>query len=128
MARPVQLLLLCLGCARALRVGGWTRREMMGAASLAIGLTALRPPALAQEILLLTDEELRERTRQKLEKAQQSRGGDAPLDYNPEAGVNLRAKTIEQNLKESLAKQAELKKRDTKQKREDLCEMLGRGC
>ena len=60
MARPVQLLLLCLGCAPALRVGGWTRREMTGAASLAIGLTALRPPALAQEILLLTDEELRE--------------------------------------------------------------------
>lgn len=77
-----------------------------------------------------------------------------PLDYNPEASANLRSKSIEQNLKESLAKQAEhnqsaahyieklvivrslpacglqaeLKKRDKKQKREDLCEMLGRGC
>ena len=49
-------------------------------------------------------------------------------DFNPDAGVNLRSRSIIDNAKASLAKQEELKKRDKKQKRDDLCEMLGRGC
>lgn len=56
------------------------------------------------------------------------KGTDLPPDFNPEAGTNLRAKTIEQNLKESLEKQKEMKQRKTALKRDDMCEMLGRGC
>ena len=49
-------------------------------------------------------------------------------DINPEAGVNLRARSAIDNAKIALAKQEELKKRSKAQKRDDLCEMLGRGC
>ena len=49
-------------------------------------------------------------------------------DFNPEAAVALRSRTFAENAKATLAKQEELKKRDAKQKRDDLCEMLGRGC
>lgn len=49
-------------------------------------------------------------------------------DVNPEAAVSLRSKSVIDNAKSSLQKQEELKKRNKAQKREDLCEMLGRGC
>ena len=49
-------------------------------------------------------------------------------DINPEAGENLRKMTLEQNLKRSQAIQSSIKNRSTAEKREDLCEMLGRGC
>ena len=44
------------------------------------------------------------------------------------AKVALRGRSVIDNAKTALAKQDELKKRDKKQKRDDLCEMLGRGC
>lgn len=105
---------------------------------LAAGLLAMSPvvvwPVVADDgsPVVLTDEEMAARVRRKQEllarKAGPQRATDLPLDYNPEAGVNLRAKSINDNLKESLQKQAELNSRDKKQKRDDLCEMLGRGC
>ena len=49
-------------------------------------------------------------------------------DFNPEAAANLRSRSFVENAKATLASQEELKKRDKKQKREDMCEMLGRGC
>ena len=49
-------------------------------------------------------------------------------DYNPEAAAALRSRSFVENAKATLASQEELKKRDKKQKREDMCEMLGRGC
>ena len=90
-----------------------------------------------EPILFLTDEELAERKR-KRELANSmdiQKGGfassltsDIRSDYNPEAGVNLRARSLADNTKLAMAKQEEMKKRDKKQKRDDLCEMLGRGC
>ena len=53
---------------------------------------------------------------------------DIRSDVNPEAGENLRKATLEQNMKKNLAKQAEMKNKSKLEKREDLCEMLGRGC
>ena len=49
-------------------------------------------------------------------------------DINPEAGQNLRSKTSLENMQLALEKQKELKNRSKTQKRDDLCEMLGRGC
>ena len=49
-------------------------------------------------------------------------------DINPDAGVNLRKATLEENMKRNKAAQASLKNRSSLEKREDLCEMLGRGC
>lgn len=83
--------------------------------------------------MTLSDEEMAARVRRKQELLRQRqlnlvKGTDLPLDFNPEAGTNLRAKSIEQNLKESLEKQKEMKQRKTANKRDDMCEMLGRGC
>ena len=52
----------------------------------------------------------------------------ARSDYNPEAAVNLRSRSAIDNAKIAMSKNEELKKRDKQQKRDDLCEMLGRGC
>ena len=49
-------------------------------------------------------------------------------DINPDAAVSLRSRSALENTKIAIAKQNELKTRDKAQKREDLCEMLGRGC
>ena len=81
---------------------------------------------------MLTEEEMAERVRKKREKLLAKQGlvsaTDLPLDYNPEAGENLRSKSIQENMRENLLKQQELKKRDKKTKRDDMSEMLGRGC
>ena len=53
---------------------------------------------------------------------------DVRSDINPDAAVNLRSRSAVENAKIAMEKQKELKNRSTKQKREDLCEMLGRGC
>ena len=89
-------------------------------------------------IRFLTDEEVAAAAARRRELAQQQdiqRGGFASAleggirsDYNPEAGANLRSRSFVDNAKATLAKQDELKKRNAKQKRDDLCEMLGRGC
>ena len=119
------------------------RRALLSRAALASGpaiLAAARgggPPAVSaaepEAPVVLTDEEMAARVRRKQELLRERqlgliKGTDLPPDYNPEAGTNLRAKSIGQNLKESLEKQKELKQRKTSLKRDDLCEMLGRGC
>jgi hypothetical protein len=81
--------------------------------------------------LLLTDQEMAARVARKMELLRQQSAGTRPTassgsvyeanirsDFNPVAAVSLR----------SLSKQQELKTRDKKQKRDDMCEMLGRGC
>lgn len=89
---------------------------------------------LNREAVVLTEEEMASRVARKQEllrakgAAPQGSATDVRSDVNPEAGITLRSRSIEDNLKASLAKQDELKKRDKKQKRDDMCEMLGRGC
>ena len=87
--------------------------------------------------VVLTEEEMAARVarKQALLRAQSSGGNYrsgmndyVASDINPEAGVNLRSRSVMENAKASLAKQEELKNRSKKQKRDDLCEMLGRGC
>ena len=92
--------------------------------------------------VLLTDEEMAARVARKMELLrQQSAGGTRPTassgsvyeanirsDFNPDAAVSLRSRSFVDNAKASLSKQQELKTRDKKQKRDDMCEMLGRGC
>ena len=107
-------------------------------------------PALADETAprVLTDEEMEARVARKMELLRAaSKGGSAPRassaansglagslesnmrnDFNPDAAVQLRSRSMVDNAKVAMAKQDELKKRDKKQKRDDLCEMLGRGC
>ena len=119
------------------------RRALLSRAALASGPAILAaaaaggPPAVSaaepEEPVVLTDEEMAARVRRKQELLRERqlgliKGTDLPPDYNPEAGPNLRAKSIGQNLKESLEKQKELKQRKPSLKRDDLCEMLGRGC
>lgn len=53
---------------------------------------------------------------------------DIRSDVNPEAGVNLRSRSTLENAKVALEKQKEMNNRDKAKKREDMCEMLGRGC
>ena len=53
---------------------------------------------------------------------------DIRSDINPEAAVNLRSRSAVENAKIAMEKQKEMKSRDNAKKREDLCEMLGRGC
>ena len=57
-----------------------------------------------------------------------SRATDIRSDVNSEAAVNLRSRTTFENAKIAWEKQKELKSRDNDndQRREDLCEMLGR--
>ena len=122
---------------------GMLRRALLSRAALASGPALLAaaaggPPAVSaaepeEAPVVLTDEEMAARVRRKQELLRERqlgliKGTDLPPDFNPEAGTNLRAKTIGQNLKESLDKQKELKQRKASLKRDDMCEMLGRGC
>lgn len=91
------------------------------------------PPALAADGVILTDEEMKARIARKLElqKGPSSNvrsATDVRSDVNPEAGENLRSRSVLENTKIALEKQEELKRRDKMQKRDDMCEMLGRGC
>ncbi len=121
-----------------------TRREMIragwgaAAASASFAFINANPsPALAEDGAILTDEEMAARVARKQELLRRAKngGGSTPVsatdirsDVNPEAGVNLRNRSFAENTKAAMDKQAELKNRDKAQKREDLCEMLGRGC
>ena len=91
--------------------------------------------------VLLTDEEMAARVARKMELLRQQSAGTRPTassgsvyeanirsDFNPDAAVSLRSRSFVENVKASLSKQQELKTRDKKQKRDDMCEMLGRGC
>mmetsp|Transcript_5474 Transcript_5474/g.10419 ORF Transcript_5474/g.10419 Transcript_5474/m.10419 type:complete len:151 (+) Transcript_5474:2-454(+) len=106
-----------------------------GAAAAAV--TGFPKPSLAAEDnTVLTDEEMAARVARKMEllQARKSGGGrlvsatDVRSDVNPEAGENLRARSAIENARIAMEKQNEMKNRSKQQKRDDLCEMLGRGC
>ena len=143
--RTMVLLLSCL----VHNCSSWNLPPTLGsgrrdAVRIAAAITILPiSAALADEApRVLTDEEMAARVARKQallaaqngrsasSSASSSAGLDSNIrsDVNPEAGVNLRSRSFVDNAKVALAKQNELKKRDQKQKREDLCEMLGRGC
>mmetsp|Transcript_10393 Transcript_10393/g.13568 ORF Transcript_10393/g.13568 Transcript_10393/m.13568 type:complete len:170 (-) Transcript_10393:48-557(-) len=118
------------------------RRKLLGTAALAlvggvIGPPLLPPPPVfaAEDGQALTDEEMAARIARKLElqkgtylKNREVSSTEIRSDVNPQAAVNLRSRSTVDNAKIALEKQQELKKRDKMQKRDDLCEMLGRGC
>eukprot|EP00550_Attheya_septentrionalis_P009686 CAMPEP_0198282192 /NCGR_PEP_ID=MMETSP1449-20131203/2037_1 /TAXON_ID=420275 /ORGANISM="Attheya septentrionalis, Strain CCMP2084" /LENGTH=101 /DNA_ID=CAMNT_0043978335 /DNA_START=206 /DNA_END=511 /DNA_ORIENTATION=+ len=91
----------------------------------------------AEDNVVMTEEEMAARVARKLalQKSAASTKRSLPVgatdvrsDVNPEASVNLRSRSLVENAKVTLEKQGEMKKRDKVQKREDMCEMLGRGC
>eukprot|EP00984_Skeletonema_dohrnii_P006802 scaffold2425_cov76-Skeletonema_dohrnii-CCMP3373.AAC.18 len=100
----------------------------------------------AEDNQVLSDEEMAARIARKMELLNKSKsggggggggglggGGTTPVtdirsDVNPEAAVNLRSRSAVENAKIAMDKQKEMKSRDNAKKREDLCEMLGRGC
>ena len=137
----VALLLSTPPCVGSARVVMSRRGVLLGTALAPLPSGLVMPSrASAEDLIVLTDEEMAARVARKeaLLRAKAS-GGGAPAgrsglegsirsDFNPDAGVNLRSRSVLDNAKSALAKQDELKKRDKKQKREDLCEMLGRGC
>ena len=94
-------------------------------------LVAIPSVAVADETVpvVLTDEEMAARVARKQEllrrqasgMSSSSRGGlDGYIasDINPEAGANLRSRSVLENAKASLAKQEELKSRSKAQKRD----------
>jgi hypothetical protein len=107
------------------------------AASLILINTNIAPAQAAEDNAVLTDNEMAARIARKKELLQRSKSGDngppaaasdIRSDVNPNAGVNLRNRSLGENAKVALEKQNELAKRNKKQKGEDMCEMLGRGC
>ena len=119
-----------------------SRRVALSAAAAAFAM-----PVFADESAprVLTDEEMEARVARKMEllRAASGKGGKSSAanaglasgldssrrsDINPDAAVQLRSRSVIDNAKVAMAKQDEMKKRDKKQKRDDLCEMLGRGC
>ena len=124
---------------------GYSRREAMSrgwaaatGATATLLTTGLPPPAqAAEDNQVLSDEEMAARIARKMELLQSGKGPRGPRtvratdvrsDVNPEASENLRARSAIENAKIAMEKQAEMKNRDKSQKRDDLCEMLGRGC
>lgn len=115
--------------------------SISGAAATSFYTTPVPNANAAEDNQVLTDEEMAARIARKMEllRASKSGGGgsgggptgratDIRSDINPEAAVNLRSRSALENAKIAMEKQKELKTRDNAQKREDLCEMLGRGC
>ena len=115
-----------------------------------LGVAFVPASAIAEEFVMSAEEAARVQRKMELLRAK-SGGASAPpkpsidaqtgmqmnqqffesnmrSDYNPEAAAALRSRSFVENAKATLASQEELKKRDKKQKREDMCEMLGRGC
>ncbi len=117
-----------------------TRREALSAgwATASLAFLSTAAPAFADDAVVLSDEEMAARIarKQALKNASKPSGRDQfpasatdiRSDVNPEAAANLRARSLQENTKIAMEKQKELKSRDKSQKREDLCEMLGRGC
>ena len=115
------------------------RDAVLSSITIAIGaVTSLSPDCAnaAEDNQVLSDEEMAARVAKKMEllRSAKSRTGstvsstDVRSDINPDAAVNLRSRSALENAKIAMEKQKEMKSRDSKQKREDLCEMLGRGC
>ena len=115
-----------------------SRRDVLTNAMGAFGLASvIISPLAAFADGELSDEDMAARIARKKElqnmaasrgQSQFPTGSDIRSDVNPEAGGNLRSRTFVENTKIAVAKQDELKKRNKKQKAEDMCEMLGRGC
>ncbi len=124
---------LCPGAALVVRPVP-RRQAVAGAvATLAASLASHASVAFADEPVVLTDEEMAARVALKQELLRRkSGGGGMPItsepDYNPAAGVNLRSRSIGENFLIEKEKQDEYKKRDKMQRRDDMCELLGRGC
>lgn len=94
-------------------------------------------PANADDNQVLSDEEMAARIarKQALKSGKGLKSDANPVaatdirsDVNPDAAVNLRSRSLSENTKIAMEKQKEMKSRNKDQKREDLCEMLGRGC
>jgi len=114
-------------------ISGWTSAAL-GTAGLVSH--PLMTPA-AEENVAISDEEMAARVarKQALLKSGKGAGGNLPVgatdirsDFNPEASTNLRSRSVIENAKIAVEKQSEMKSRNKAQKRDDLCEMLGRGC
>jgi len=113
-------------------LSGWT------AAALATTGLVYHPfvSLAAEENVAITDEEMAARVARKKELLAANKGGvkapvaagDIRSDINPEASTNLRSRSALENAKIAVEKQSEMKSRNKMQKRDDLCEMLGRGC
>ena len=127
-------------CLIALAAPGASALAIRSRRTVVAGLLAgtLAPAAHAEEAagpVVLTEEQMAARVALKQELLRKKAGGpafvsatDVRSDINPEAGANLRARSLEENMRGAIEKQNELKTRGTKQKRDDMCEMLGRGC
>mmetsp|Transcript_8583 Transcript_8583/g.12973 ORF Transcript_8583/g.12973 Transcript_8583/m.12973 type:complete len:144 (+) Transcript_8583:58-489(+) len=118
-----------------------TRREVISsgwAAAASMTFLTTIQPANADEGTTLSDDEMAARIarKQALKSGKSAPGLDAipstatsiRSDVNPAAAVSLRSRSLKENAKASLDKQQEMNVRDKAQRREDLCEMLGRGC
>lgn len=120
-----------------------SRRAALASAAVSLVPASIALPCFAAEpepLRVLTEEEMAERVARKaaLLRAQDSGRSlvgsgslyesDIRSDVNPEAGVNLRSRSVVENARAAMAKQDEMAKRDKQKKRDDLCEMLGRGC
>jgi len=114
----------------------------IGVTTTAAFFTPTQNANAAEDNQVLSDDEMAARIARKMELLQKSKaggggggggGGKSPYsdirsDVNPEAAVNLRSRSAVDNAKIAIEKQKEIKSRDNAKKREDLCEMLGRGC
>mmetsp|Transcript_83320 Transcript_83320/g.130072 ORF Transcript_83320/g.130072 Transcript_83320/m.130072 type:complete len:195 (+) Transcript_83320:37-621(+) len=70
----------------------------------------------------LTPEEL------KAKRAKRRKGKAVDPDNNPDAGINMRGRSYVENTKRAMEFNERLNKMSEKEKKEELCEMLGRGC
>mmetsp|Transcript_39505 Transcript_39505/g.58043 ORF Transcript_39505/g.58043 Transcript_39505/m.58043 type:complete len:150 (-) Transcript_39505:185-634(-) len=137
------LLLLFTNQLSALSPATPSRRQILSSGACwttaAVAGVAFGMPLVAiadDQQVALSEEEMAARVAKKLALQRAASGvGPKPVgatdirsDVNPEAGVNLRSRSSFENAKVAMAKQNEMKNRDKAQKREDLCEMLGRGC
>ena len=115
-----------------------SRRDAIAFAVNSVAFLTLAPQiASAEENVVLSDEQMKARIARKQALKNKTPVGmdeiptsatDIRSDVNPEAGVNLRGRSLSENAKATLATQKEMKNRDKSQNREDLCEIFGRGC
>jgi len=113
-----------------------SRRAIFQAAAAGTAARALAPhTSVADDFVVLTDEEMAARVRRKEELLRAKSGGkkqvsstDVRSDVNPDAGLSLRSRSLGDNYKASQKKAEALKEMSRQEKRDELCEMLGRGC
>lgn len=137
MKKVAAIILLGITYANAFGVSETDRRSVLSSlfkvSTVSASLAFLPSVSNADEL----SEEEKARIARKMELLQASKSGKREVvpsaaairsDINPDAAVSLRSRSALENTKIAIAKQNELKTRDKAQKREDLCEMLGRGC